>query len=150
IGLESVTTDGRKVRLEGNVGTPKDVDVLYKNDAEGVGLYRTEFLYMDRDRMPTEDEQFESYKKVIESMAPKPVVIRTLDIGGDKKLDYLPIGEEMNPFLGYRAIRICLDQKNIFKTQLRALLRASVFGDLRIMFPMISSLEEVLEAKKVL
>ncbi|QEK11501.1 phosphoenolpyruvate--protein phosphotransferase [Crassaminicella thermophila] len=150
IGKDSITIDGREVELVGNIGTPKDIAGLKKNDAEGVGLYRTEFIYMDRDSMPTEEEQFNSYKEVLESLNPKPVVIRTLDIGGDKKLPYLKIDEEMNPFLGYRAIRLCLDQKEIFKTQLRALLRASVYGNLKIMFPMISSLEELLEAKKVL
>ncbi|WP_425475061.1 phosphoenolpyruvate--protein phosphotransferase [Anaeromonas gelatinilytica] len=149
-GKESISTDGRKVELAGNIGTPKDIDGLKNNDAEGVGLYRTEFLYMNRDNLPTEDEQYESYKKVLESMNPNPVVIRTLDVGGDKNLPYLEFENEMNPFLGYRAIRLCLDKKDIFITQLRALLRASNHGNLRIMFPMISSLEELLEAKKVL
>lgn len=146
----SETKDGKVVELVGNIGTPEDISGLINNDAEGVGLYRTEFMYMDRDSFPTEDEQFEAYKKVLESLNPKPVVIRTLDIGGDKKLSYLDIGEEMNPFLGYRAIRLCLEQKDIFKTQLRALLRASAFGNLKIMFPMISSLEELLAAKEIL
>jgi len=146
----SITPDGRKVELAGNIGTPKDIDGLLKNDAEGVGLYRTEFIYMDRDSMPTEDEQFEAYKEVLESLNPKPIVIRTLDIGGDKELPYLHIDKEMNPFLGYRAIRLCLKEQEIFKTQLRALLRASIYGKLKIMFPMISSLEELLEAKKIL
>jgi len=146
----SITPDGRKVELAGNIGTPKDIDGLLKNDAEGVGLYRTEFIYMDRDSMPTEDEQFEAYKEVLESLNPKPIVIRTLDIGGDKELPYLHIDKEMNPFLGYRAIRLCLKDQEIFKTQLRALLRASIYGKLKIMFPMISSLEELLEAKKIL
>ncbi|MDK2918142.1 MAG: phosphoenolpyruvate-protein phosphotransferase system enzyme [Candidatus Petromonas sp.] len=149
-GQESITVDGRKVELAGNIGTPNDIDGLLKNDAEGVGLYRTEFIYMDRDSLPTEEEQFEAYKKVLEAMNPKPVVIRTLDIGGDKEVSYLNIDKEMNPFLGYRAIRLCLEQKDIFETQLRALLRASIYGNLKIMFPMISSLEELLEAKKVL
>lgn len=149
-GQKSVTTDGVDVELAGNIGTPKDVKGLIKNDAEGVGLYRTEFIYMDRDTLPTEEEQFESYKKVLESMDQKPVVIRTLDVGGDKNLSYLKIDEEMNPFLGYRAIRLCLDEVEIFKTQLRALLRASVYGQLKIMFPMISSLEELKAAKAVL
>ena len=148
-GQPSVTTDGKHVELAGNIGTPNDVDGLIKNDAEGVGLYRTEFLYMDRVDFPTEDEQYEAYKAVLEGMSGKPVVIRTLDIGGDKKLDYLEMDEEMNPFLGYRAIRLCLDRKEIFTTQLRALYRASVHGKLRIMFPMISSLEELLQAKAV-
>lgn len=149
-GEESKTLDKRHVELAGNIGTPKDVKGLIKNDAEGVGLYRTEFLYMDRDNFPSEEEQFESYKSVLEPMNPKPIVIRTLDIGGDKELSYLKMDKEMNPFLGYRAIRLCLDRKDIFKTQLRALLRASVYGNLRIMFPMISSLEELLGAKEVL
>ena len=120
-GQASVTTDGKHVELAGNIGTPNDVEGLIKNDAEGVGLYRTEFLYMDRTDFPTEDEQYEAYKAVLEGMSGKPVVIRTLDIGGDKKLDYLQMDEEMNPFLGYRAIRLCLDRKEIFTTQLRAL-----------------------------
>lgn len=148
-GKESVTLDGRRVELAGNIGTPNDIEGLIKNDAEGVGLYRTEFLYMDSDKLPEEDTQFEAYKAVLEGMSGKPIVIRTLDIGGDKKLDYLPLDEEMNPFLGYRAIRLCLDRTDIFKTQLRALYRASVYGKLRIMFPMISSLEELLQAKEV-
>lgn len=150
INQPSITLDGKKVELAGNIGTPKDIAGLIKNDAEGVGLYRTEFLYMDRASLPTEEEQFHSYKEVLEALRPKPVIIRTLDIGGDKKLSYLNIGEEMNPFLGYRAIRICLEQKELFKTQLRALLRASSYGNLKIMFPMISSLEELLEAKAIL
>ncbi len=150
IGEESITIDGKKVELAGNIGTPNDIEGLIKNDAEGVGLYRTEFIYMDRDSLPTEEEQFEAYKKVLESMNPKPIVIRTLDIGGDKEVSYLNIEKEMNPFLGYRAIRLCLEQRDIFETQLRALLRASVYGNLKIMFPMISSLEELLEAKKIL
>lgn len=149
-GQVSITIDGRKVELAGNIGTPNDVKGLLSNDAEGVGLYRTEFIYMDRASLPTEEEQYNAYKEVLESMNPKPIVIRTLDIGGDKELSYLKFDEEMNPFLGYRAIRLCLDKKDIFKTQLRALLRASVYGNLKIMFPMISSLEELLEAKKIL
>ena len=148
-GQASCTTDGRHVELAGNIGTPNDVEGLIKNDAEGVGLYRTEFLYMDRTDFPSEEEQYTAYKAVLEGMSGKPIVIRTLDIGGDKKLDYLPMDEEMNPFLGYRAIRLCLDRKEIFITQLRALYRASVHGKLRIMFPMISSLEELLQAKEV-
>ena len=148
-GQATVTTDNKHVELAGNIGTPSDVEGLIKNDAEGVGLYRTEFLYMDRSDFPSEEEQYEAYKAVLEGMSGKPIVIRTLDIGGDKKLDYLQMDEEMNPFLGYRAIRLCLDRKEIFKTQLRALYRASVHGKLRIMFPMISSLEELLQAKEV-
>lgn len=150
-GKKSVTLDGRHVELAGNIGSPKDVDGLIKNDAEGVGLYRTEFLYMDKeDEFPSEQEQFEAYKTVLEKMNGKPIVIRTLDIGGDKELPYFNMEPEMNPFLGYRAIRLCLDRIDIFKTQLRALYRASIYGKLRIMFPMISSLEELLSAKEVI
>lgn len=148
-GQPSVTTDKKHVELAGNIGTPNDLEGLINNDAEGVGLYRTEFLYMDSDEFPSEEIQFEAYKKVLEGMKGKPVVIRTLDIGGDKKLSYFEMEEEMNPFLGYRAIRLCLDRTDIFKTQLRALFRASVYGKLRIMFPMISSLEELLAAKAI-
>jgi phosphoenolpyruvate-protein phosphotransferase (PTS system enzyme I) len=115
-----------------------------------VGLFRTEFLYMDSDKVPTEEEQFNAYKEALENMEGKPVIIRTLDIGGDKKLSYLPLEEEMNPFLGYRALRLCLNEKEIFNTQLRALLRASVFGNLKIMFPMVSRFQEIREAKAVL
>ena len=150
-GKKSVTLDGRHVELAGNIGSPKDVDGLIKNDAEGVGLYRTEFLYMDKeDEFPSEQEQFEAYKAVLEKMNGKPIVIRTLDIGGDKELPYFNMEPEMNPFLGYRAIRLCLDRIDIFKTQLRALYRASIYGKLRIMFPMISSLEELLSAKEII
>jgi phosphotransferase system enzyme I (PtsI) len=120
------------------------------NGAEAIGLYRTEFLYMDSAELPTEDDQFEAYKAVIEGMNGKPVVVRTMDIGGDKHLPYLPLPEEMNPFLGYRAIRISLDRQDIFRTQLRALLRASAFGHLRIMFPMIATLQEFRQAKAIL
>lgn len=146
----SITIDGRQVEIAGNIGTPKDVEGVLANGGEGVGLYRTEFLYMNRNDMPTEEEQFEAYKKVLEAMGDKPVIIRTLDIGGDKELPYLDLPEEMNPFLGYRAIRICLDRTDIFKTQLRALLRASIYGNLKIMYPMISSIEEVRAANKIL
>ena len=151
IGKASSTLDERHVELAGNIGSTNDLDGLLKNDAEGVGLYRTEFLYMDKeDDFPTEQEQYEAYKAVLEGMNGKPIVIRTLDIGGDKELKYFKMDEEMNPFLGYRAIRLCLDRVDIFKTQLRALYRASVHGKLRIMFPMISSLEELLKAKEVI
>ncbi|EOC99652.1 phosphoenolpyruvate--protein phosphotransferase [Caldisalinibacter kiritimatiensis] len=149
-GAKSETKDGFEVELVANIGTPKDVDGVIRNDGEGVGLYRTEFLYMDRDDLPTEDEQFEAYKEVAERLEGKPVVIRTLDIGGDKDLPYLELPEEMNPFLGYRAIRLCLDRTDIFKTQLRALLRASAYGNIKIMFPMISSIEELRQAKAIL
>ncbi|MGL5642241.1 MAG: phosphoenolpyruvate--protein phosphotransferase [Paraclostridium sp.] len=151
IGKASYTLDERHVELAGNIGSPNDLEGLLKNDAEGVGLYRTEFLYMDKeDNFPTEEEQYEAYKAVLEGMNGKPIVIRTLDIGGDKELKYFKMDEEMNPFLGYRAIRLCLDRTDIFKTQLRALYRASVHGKLRIMFPMISSLEELLKAKEII
>lgn len=146
---DSVSTDGHHVELVGNIGTPNDVDSVLNNGGEGVGLYRTEFLYMDAQELPTEEEQFVAYKKVLEKMGNRPVVVRTLDIGGDKKLTYLPIPEEMNPFLGYRAIRLCLDRTDIFRTQLRALLRASVFGKLCIMFPMIATLDEFRAAKTI-
>jgi phosphotransferase system enzyme I (PtsI) len=148
IGEPTTTRDGRSVELAGNIGTLDDLAILKKGDAEGVGLFRTEFIYMNRDTYPTEDEQFEIYKKVLESTHPHNVIIRTMDIGGDKSLPYLSIPKEMNPFLGYRAIRISLDRPEIFKTQLRALLRASPFGRLRIMFPMISSIEEIRQAKR--
>ncbi|WP_171011455.1 phosphoenolpyruvate--protein phosphotransferase [Haloimpatiens lingqiaonensis] len=150
ISVETVTKAGKRVEVVGNIGKPEDVHQVIENGGDGVGLFRTEFLYMDRNDMPTEEEQFESYKYVAEKLEGKPVVIRTLDIGGDKKLPYLPLPEEMNPFLGYRAIRLCLDRKDIFKVQLRALLRASAYGNIKIMFPMISSVSEFLEAKKVL
>ncbi|EPY6471434.1 phosphoenolpyruvate--protein phosphotransferase [Clostridium sporogenes] len=150
INVETVTKAGKRVEVCGNIGKPQDVHQVLENGGEGVGLFRTEFLYMDRDNMPSEDEQFESYKYAVEKMEGKPVVIRTLDIGGDKKLPYLEMPEEMNPFLGYRAIRLCLDRKELFKVQLRALLRASAFGNLKIMFPMISSLSEFKGAKELL
>lgn len=146
---ESVTKDGRVVELAGNIGTPNDVESVINNGGEAVGLYRTEFLYMDSQALPTEDEQFEAYKTVLESMAPGRVVVRTLDIGGDKELPYLDLPEEMNPFLGYRAIRLCLDREEIFRPQIRALLRASVYGKLSIMFPMIATLQEFRDAKAI-
>lgn len=146
---ESVTVDGHHVELAANIGTPDDVAAVLENGGEGIGLYRTEFLYMGAKDWPTEQVQFEAYKKVLESMGDKPVVVRTLDIGGDKHLDYYEFPEEMNPFLGYRAVRLCLDQKEIFRTQLRALLRASAYGKLRIMFPMIATINEFKEAKGV-
>lgn len=149
-GKESISADGHIVELAANIGSPNDISGVIKYDAEGVGLYRTEFLYMDRANWPTETEQFEAYKKVVEGLSGKPVVIRTLDIGGDKKLDYYEMPEEMNPFLGCRAIRLCLEQIEIFKTQLRAIMRASNFGNLRIMFPMISSVEEIRQVKQIL
>ena len=148
ISVETVTKSGRRVEVCGNIGSPADAEAVVANGGDGVGLFRTEFLYMDRDSAPTEEEQFEAYKKVLEIMDGKQVVIRTLDIGGDKTLPYLPLPQEMNPFLGYRAIRICLDRKDIFKVQIRALLRASVYGNLAVMFPMISGLEEFQAAKE--
>ncbi|MGH4121544.1 MAG: phosphoenolpyruvate--protein phosphotransferase [Clostridium sp.] len=150
IGKESITTDGIKVELSANIGTPKDLESVLNNDGEGIGLYRSEFLYMDRTSAPTEQEQYEAYKEVAQKMKNKPVVIRTLDVGGDKELDYLNLPKEMNPFLGYRAIRVCLDKVDIFKTQLRAILRASAYGNIKIMFPMISSIEELRAAKAIL
>ncbi|RIL75439.1 phosphoenolpyruvate--protein phosphotransferase [Staphylococcus cohnii] len=147
---ETTTIDGVHAELAANIGTPNDLKGVIENGAEGVGLYRTEFLYMGRDEMPTEDEQFEAYKKVLETMEDKRVVVRTLDIGGDKELPYLNLPEEMNPFLGYRAIRLCLDQPEIFRPQLRALLRASVYGKLNIMFPMVATIKEFRDAKALL
>src|SRR4051812_16085878 len=146
----TLTNDNHHVELVANIGTPKDLKGVIENGGEGVGLYRTEFLYMGRDQLPTEEEQFESYKAVLEGLNGKPVVVRTLDIGGDKELPYLDLPKEMNPFLGFRAIRLCLEEQNIFRTQLRALLRASNFGNLKIMFPMIATLDEFRAAKTIL
>lgn len=148
--VESKTSDGYKVELVANIGTPADVEIVLKNTAEGIGLLRSEFLYMDSEKMPTEEEQFVAYREVAEKMKGKPVIIRTLDVGGDKEIKYLNMEKEANPFLGYRAIRLCLDNLNIFKTQLRALLKASNYGNVSIMFPMISSIEELREAKNIL
>ncbi|MEG0310589.1 MAG: phosphoenolpyruvate--protein phosphotransferase [Eubacterium sp.] len=148
--LEAETIDGHVVELAGNVGSPADAEGVIKNGGKGVGLYRTEFLYMDSDTMPDEEKQFMAYKAVIESFKKGSVIIRTLDIGGDKKLPYLPLEEEMNPFLGLRAIRLCFKEVELFKTQLRAILRASVFGQAMIMFPMISNVSEVRKAKGIL
>ena len=147
---KTYTKDGHQVELAANIGTPKDLEGVVHNGAEGVGLYRTEFLYMDSHEMPTEEDQFEAYKAVLEGMNGKPVVVRTMDIGGDKELPYLPLPHEMNPFLGYRAIRISLHEPAMFRTQLRALLRASVYGKLRIMFPMIATLNDFRGAKALL
>ncbi|MGG1655790.1 phosphoenolpyruvate--protein phosphotransferase [Geobacillus thermopakistaniensis] len=146
----TVTADGVHVELAANIGTPDDVKGALANGAEGIGLYRTEFLYMGRSELPTEDEQFAAYKTVLEQMGGKPVVVRTLDIGGDKELPYLHLPKEMNPFLGFRAIRLCLEMQDMFRTQLRALLRASVHGNLKIMFPMIATLDEFRQAKAIL
>ena len=147
---KTVSKDGQHVELAANIGTPNDVEGVLGNGGEAVGLYRTEFLYMGRDNFPTEEEQFEAYKAVLEAMGEKPVVVRTLDIGGDKELPYLHLPKEMNPFLGYRAVRLCLDDTDLFRTQLRALLRASAYGKLRIMFPMIATLNEFRAAKALL
>lgn len=146
----TVTKDGTRVELFANIGSPQDLKGVLSNGAEGIGLFRTEFLYMRRPSLPTEEEQVVAYRQVLEAMAGKPVLIRTLDIGGDKELPYLHLPRELNPFLGYRAIRLCLDRPGVFKTQLRALLRASVYGNLRIMFPMIATVEEFLQAKTLL
>ncbi|MCD8511732.1 MAG: phosphoenolpyruvate--protein phosphotransferase [Bacillus sp. (in: Bacteria)] len=147
---KTVSADGQHVELAANIGTPDDVKGVLENGGEGVGLYRTEFLYMGRTQLPTEEEQFESYKTVLEKMEGKPVVVRTLDIGGDKELPYLDLPKEMNPFLGFRAIRLCLEMTDMFRTQLRALLRASTYGNLKIMFPMVATLEEFRQAKALL
>ncbi len=147
---KSITKDGYKTEVVANIGTPKDMDAVIENGAEGVGLFRSEFLYMDSDTMPTEEEQFEAYKEVLEKSEGKRVIVRTLDIGGDKDLKYLNLEKEDNPFLGYRAIRICLREPEIFKVQLRALCRASNYGKLAIMLPMISSVDEIRSAKDII
>lgn len=149
-GLPAITVDGRKIEISSNIGNPDDSLSAFESGADGVGLYRTEFLYMNRNSLPTEGEQFEAYRAVAEGFEGKPVIIRTLDIGGDKKLPYLQLPDELNPFLGWRAIRICLERKDIFKTQLRAILRASAFGNILIMYPMISGVDEVRQANLVL
>lgn len=148
-GKENVTLDGRKINIFANIGGLSDIGAVLLNDAGGIGLFRSEFLYLENSDFPSEEQQFTTYKKVLESMAGKKVIIRTLDIGADKKIDYFHLDPEENPALGYRAIRICLAQKEVFKTQLRALYRASVFGNLSIMFPMIISREEILEIKQI-
>lgn len=150
VNEKTVSADGQHVELAANIGTPKDLEGVVNNGGEAIGLYRTEFLYMGRTELPSEDEQFESYKAVLEGMAGKPVVVRTLDIGGDKELPYLDLPKEMNPFLGFRAIRLCLEEQDLFRTQLRALLRASSYGNLKIMFPMIANLDEFRAAKAIL
>ena len=146
---KSVSADGKEVLLGANIGTPDDVLGANDNGAEAVGLFRSEFLYMNSNELPTEDEQYEAYKSALEGMSGKQVVVRTMDIGGDKELPYLPLPEEQNPFLGYRAIRICLSRQDIFRTQLRALLRASKYGRLAIMFPMIATVQEFKDAKAI-
>ena len=148
--LPAVTLDGHKVDVVANIGTIRDCDGAHRNGAEGVGLYRTEFLFMDRDQLPSEEEQFIAYKEVVEAMEGRLVVLRTMDIGGDKELPYLNLPKEMNPFLGWRAVRIALDRREILHAQLRAVLRASAFGKLAVMFPMIISVEEIRELKSVL
>ena len=142
-GKENVTLDGRKINIYANIGSVSDIGYVLENDAGGIGLFRSEFLYLGRDDFPTEEEQFQAYRQAVQMMAGKKVIIRTLDIGADKQVDYFNLGKEDNPALGYRAIRICLKQPDIFKTQLRALLRAAVYGNLSIMYPMITSVEEV-------
>jgi len=150
VNLPAVTTDGKCIKIAGNIGNPNDIKAVIENGGEGVGLFRTEFLYINRDELPSEEEQLQAYKKVAEAAGGKPVIIRTLDIGGDKQVDCLIIQEEQNPFLGYRAIRLCLDQRDIFKAQLRAILRASIYGQILIMFPMIADIMEIRVAKDVL
>lgn len=147
---KTLTADDEQVELAANIGTPDDIEGVLNNGGEAVGLYRTEFLYMGKSALPSEDEQYEAYKEVLEKMEGKPVVVRTLDIGGDKELDYLDLPKELNPFLGFRAIRFCLENEHVFRPQLRALLRASVHGNLKIMFPMIATLEEFRQAKALL
>ena len=148
-GKETVSLDGQKVKLYANIGNASDIGAVIKNDAAGIGLFRSEFLYLENDNFPTEEEQFKVYKYVAETMGQKQVIIRTLDIGADKQIDYFNLPHEENPAMGYRAIRICLKQQDIFRTQLRALLRASAFGNIAIMFPMIVALEEVLQIKEI-
>ncbi len=148
--LPSVTLDGRHIEIAANIGGPSEVDSVLEYGGDGVGLYRTEFLYMDRDSVPSEEEQYEAYRTVAEKLGGKPVIIRTLDIGGDKKLPYLPLQDEMNPFLGFRAIRLCFEMRDLFRTQLRAILRASAGNNILIMYPMISGVEEVIQANGIL
>lgn len=150
VGKPSLTSDMKETILLANIGSPKDIDSVIEHDAEGIGLFRTELLYMDKTSLPTEEEQYQSYKEVLEKMDGKPVTIRTLDIGGDKYLSYLKLSHELNPFLGKRAVRLSLDQPDIFRTQLRALLRASIHGNLSIMIPMISTKEEIIQVKKII
>ncbi|MEO4052160.1 phosphoenolpyruvate--protein phosphotransferase [Solibacillus sp. CAU 1738] len=148
--LKSISADGFAIEIAGNIGKPEDVERIITSGGDGVGLFRTEFLYMDRQDLPNEEEQFNIYRQVLEKMQGKPVVVRTLDIGGDKNLPYLKLPSETNPFLGYRAIRLCLNEQEIFRVQIRALLRASVYGNLKIMFPMIATLDEFRAAKEII
>lgn len=151
IGKPTVTKDGVRIELVANIGKPEDLEKVLQYDGEGVGLFRTEFLFMDRTAMPTEEEQFEAYKTVAEGLTGKPVIIRTLDIGGDKEIPYMGLTKDENPFLGYRAIRFCLDRKDdVYKPQLRALLRASAYGNIKIMVPMVTCIEELREAKALI
>ena len=150
IGKETISLDGKKIEISANIASLKDIKNALENDAEGVGLFRSEFIYMENTKLPAEEEQFEIYREALKKFENKPVVIRTMDIGGDKEVSYLNFEKEMNPFLGYRAIRYCLKEVEVFKTQLRALLRASIYGKLRIMFPMISSMVELKKAKEIL
>ena len=149
-GKETITTYGKKIRLYANIGGVEDAGYAIENDAEGIGLFRSEFLYLGRTELPTEEEQFQAYQQVLRMMAGKQVIIRTLDIGADKKADCLNLGKEENPALGCRGIRVCLKQPEIFKTQLRALLRAAVYGDLAVMYPMIISAEEIKKIQGIL
>lgn len=145
--MPTVSADGTKVELVCNIGKPEDAKKAVECDGEGIGLFRTEFLFMDRDTIPTEEEQFEAYKSVAETMKGKPVIIRTLDIGGDKEIPYLGLEKEDNPFLGYRAIRFCLQRTDIYNTQLRALVRASAFGRIKIMVPLVTGVDELRSVK---
>ena len=149
-GMKTKTADGIAVELFGNIGTPKEAQTVVESGGEGVGLFRTEFLFMDKSSLPSEEEQFESYKEAVTAMNGKPIIIRTLDIGGDKEIPYLEIPKEDNPFLGYRAIRYCLDRPEIYRAQLRALLRASAFGDIRIMVPLVTCIEEIRSVRELL
>ena len=148
-GRLTVTPDGRKINLYANIGSVSDVAAVLENDAEGIGLFRSEFLYLEKDTYPTEEEQFQSYKLAAEMMAGKKVIIRTLDIGADKQVEYFHLGQEENPAMGYRAIRICLEEPEVFKTQLRAIFRASAYGEIAVMYPMITSVEEVRRIKAI-
>ena len=148
-GKPTVSKDGTKVELVCNIGKPEDAKKAVECDGEGIGLFRTEFLFMDRDTIPTEEEQFEAYKSVAETMAGKPVIIRTLDIGGDKEIPYLGLEKEENPFLGFRAIRFCLQRRDIYETQLRALVRASAFGKIKVMIPLVTGVDELRQVKAI-
>lgn len=150
IGKETVTADGVKVELCCNIGKPDDADAVLSKDGEGVGLFRTEFLYMDSSSIPTEEEQFEAYKKTVLKLGDKPLIIRTLDVGGDKDIPYLGLSKEDNPFMGFRAVRYCLHREDVYKPQLRALLRASAFGNIKIMIPLVTCIDEVREVKAMI